>query len=107
MVLHGEKSDAITASVEVCNTGAVAATETLQLYIRDLQASVVRPVKELKGFHKVHLQPGEKKKISFLIQEEMLRFTRENNTYGSEPGEFMLWIGDSSSTDNCVGFVLE
>ena len=61
--------ETITAKAVVKNTGAVAGTEVVQLYIQDVTASVVRPVKELKGFEKVTLQPGEEKEVSFAIDE--------------------------------------
>ena len=88
----------ITASVNVRNTGNVKGTQTIQLYIRDVAASRVRPVKELKGFKKVELLPGEEKKAEFFIDEEMLRFFRADGSFGSEPGKFKVWIADSSMT---------
>ncbi|MGN0400313.1 MAG: glycoside hydrolase family 3 C-terminal domain-containing protein, partial [Blautia sp.] len=90
----------VTAAVTVNNTGKMAGTQVVQLYIQDIAASVVRPVKELKGFKKVSLDPGEEKEISFVIDESMLRFLRGNGTVGSEDGEFRIWIGDSSITEN-------
>ena len=92
------KDGTLTASVTVKNTGKCAGTETLQLYLRDVSASVPRPVKELKGFRKVTLSPGESREVSFEITESMLRFTREDNTFGSEPGRFLVWIADTSRT---------
>lgn len=97
----------ITAGVWVKNTGAVAGTQTVQMYIRDVAASVVRPVKELKGIEKVTLEPGEEKEVSFVIGEPMLQFIRADGTAGSEAGEFLLWIGDSSETENVARFYLE
>ncbi len=79
----------------------------MQLYIRDVAASVVRPVRELKGIEKVALEPGEEKEVSFVIGESMLRFIRADGTVGSEAGEFLLWIGDSSETENMARFYLE
>ncbi len=89
----GEK---IVASVDVTNTGEVAGTEVVQLYIRDLVGSVVRPVKELKGFSRVDLAPGETRTVSFEIDEGMLRFWRRDMTFASEPGRFVAMIGLSS-----------
>lgn len=97
----------VTASVTVRNTGTRAGTEVLQLYLRDVAASVVRPVKELKGFQKAELQPGEEREISFTIDEPMLRFLRADGTVGSEAGAFRLWIGESSATENEAGFRYE
>lgn len=96
---------ALTASVTVKNTGAAAGIQTVQLYLRDVAASVVRPVKELKGFQKISLQPGEEKEISFVIEEPMLRFLRADGTVGSEEGSFHLWIGDSSAAENRAEFM--
>lgn len=96
----------ITASVTVKNTGDRTGTEVLQLYIRDLLGSRIRPVKELKGFERVTLLPGEEKEVSFAITEEMLRFHTADGTIASEPGRFKLWIGDSSTTENEAAFEL-
>ena len=96
----------IIASVCIQNTGEREGSDVLQLYIRDVTASVARPVKELKGFEKVSLKPGEKKEISFRITEEMLRFVRADGSYGSEPGKFRVWISDSSDSGMYQEFVL-
>ena len=96
----------ITASVTIKNIGKVAATETLQLYIRDMAGSRVRPVKELKGFEKVTLGPGASKEVSFKITEDMLRFWTIRNKFESEPGDFKVFIGLSSDTDNEANFTL-
>lgn len=101
------ENDKLTASVIVTNTGKCVGTETVQLYLQDVSASVPRPVKELKGFRKVTLAPGESAEVSFVIEEPMLRFTREDNTFGSEPGRFRVWIADSSETGEAKEFYLE
>lgn len=98
--------ETLCASVTIENTGDYAGTETLQLYIRDLYASVVRPVKELKGFRKVYLSPGEKQVVTFTITEKMLHFLRADGTWGSEPGTFHVWIGNSSACGEGSEFVL-
>ncbi len=98
--------DRLTASVTVRNTGSRAGTLTLQLYLRDLKASVVRPVRELKGIRRVTLASGECAEVSFEITEELLSFLRADGTYGSEPGAFHVWIGDSSRTENRAEFRL-
>lgn len=100
------KGGCIEASVMVKNTGTIKGTETLQLYIHDLAASVVRPVKELKGFCKVELKPGEERKICFSITEKELQFLTGNGRVESEEGEFEVYIGNSSSTDNKAQFML-
>ena len=97
----------IVVNVDVKNTTNIAGEETVQLYIRDLFGSVVRPVKELKGIQKVYLQGQETKKVSFTIDESMLRFIRKDMQYASEPGEFEVFIGHDSSTENKKIFTLE
>ena len=96
----------ITASVCIQNTGEREGSDVLQLYIRDVTASVARPVKELKGIEKVSLKPGEKKEIGFRITEEMLRFVRADGSYGSELGKFRVWISDSSDSGVYQEFIL-
>ena len=93
---HMTKDEILTASVTVRNTGSVEGTETVQLYIRDIAASVVRPVKELKGFCKVTLQPDEQQNVRFFITEKELCFLTENGRWESEPGAFEVFIGTSS-----------
>lgn len=93
---HFTPGEKILASVEVKNTGSVAGTETVQLYIRDLVGSVVRPVLELKGFQRIPLEPGECQTVTFGITEEMLRFYTRDMTFSSEPGKFELYIGPNS-----------
>ena len=102
---HMAKDDVLTASVTVRNTGLAEGTETIQLYIHDVAASVVRPIKELKGFCKVTLQPGEQKDICFPITERELRFLTENGRWESEPGAFEVFIGTSSLADMPARFV--
>lgn len=96
----------IAASVTVKNVGEYAGAETLQLYIQDVTASVVRPVKELKGFQKVYLKKGESREVLFSINEEMLRFVRADGTNGSESGLFRVWIGNSSEVEQYKEFYL-
>jgi beta-glucosidase len=83
-------------SVDVKNTGKRAGAETVQLYIRDLVSSVTRPVKELKGFHRVALQPGETRSVVFEITPELLAFWDVNMRFTVEPGDFELMTGNSS-----------
>ena len=86
----------ITLSCTLKNTGQYDGTETVQLYIRDLVASVTRPVKELKAFKKVFLKKGESKKIRFTINEKMLRFYDTTGKPISEKGNFKVFIGGNS-----------
>ncbi len=99
-------AEGITASVTVTNTGKVAGKEVVQLYIRDLVGSVTRPVKELKGFAKIELAPGESRTVTFDITEETLSFYRQDMTFGTEPGDFHVFIGGSSTTENMASFTL-
>lgn len=99
--------DEIKASVTVKNIGDTKGTETVQLYIHDVAASVVRPVKELKDFCKVTLQPGEETEVIFKITEEELRFLTENERVESENGAFEVFIGSDSTTENKAEFVLK
>jgi len=101
------KDDKITASVTVKNTGDSVATETIQLYIRDMAGSRVRPVKELRGFKKVSLSAGETEKVSFDITEDMLCFYTINNCWDSEDGKFTVYIGTDSATLNGAEFELK
>ncbi|MDR6721630.1 beta-glucosidase [Paenibacillus amylolyticus] len=90
------ESGTIFASVTVTNTGMVAGEETVQMYIQDIYASVVRPVKELKGFKKVKLAAGEAKEISFKITAKDLAFWNLNKKNEVEPGDFKVYIGSNS-----------
>lgn len=91
------KEDSICASIEIKNTGSYDGEETVQLYIQDCVGSVARPVKELKGFQKIYLKKGEKKRVSFEINETMLRFYTASMDFCSEKGKFLLFIGKNSS----------
>jgi beta-glucosidase len=99
VVLSNSKAkgkQSITATVAVTNTGKTAGKEVVQLYIRDVVGSVTRPVKELKGFQKISLQPGETKQVSFTITPEDLKFYNYELKYDWEPGEFHIMIGGNS-----------
>lgn len=87
----------LTVSVEVENVGARAGDEVVQLYIRDPVASMTRPVKELKGFQRVTLQPGQKRRVEFVLDREHLGFWNREMRYVVEPGEFRVMVGSSSA----------
>jgi beta-glucosidase len=91
---------------EVTNTGKHEGAEVVQMYIRDAVSSVTRPVKELKGFQKVTLRPGEKKPISFDITPDLLAFYDVNMKYVVEPGEFFIMIGNSSRDQDLTKITL-
>ena len=86
----------ITASVTVKNNGSRDADEIVQLYIRDMVASISRPVKELKGFQRIHLAVGESKEVSFDITPDMLKFYNSDLKHVIEPGDFQIMIGTNS-----------
>lgn len=90
------RADSITVSFTLRNTGKVAGEEVAQLYIQDLVAQPVRPVKELKGFRKVGLQPGEAKTITFTVGKDQLSFFNDNLEWITQPGTFRVMIGGAS-----------
>jgi len=87
----------VTVTVDVENTGRRAGDEVVQLYIRDLVATMTRPVKELKGFQRISLQPGEKKKVEFTLGPGHLGFWNREMRYVVEPGEFRVMVGANSA----------
>ncbi len=97
----------LTVRTTVTNTGSVEGTETVQLYIRDLVGSVTRPVRQLKGFERVTLKPGESKEVTFTIDKEMLSFYRQDMTWGPEPGDFKVFIGGASDNTKEASFRYE
>jgi beta-glucosidase len=97
----------VVASVILANTGDFTATEVVQLYVRDLVGSVTRPVKELKGFKRISLKAGESQKVTFKINTSDLAFYNQEMEKVTEPGEFNLWIGGSSTAELKGSFVIE
>ncbi len=91
-----QKNETITVSFDLQNTGKYAGEEVAQLYLRDMVSQPVRPVKELKSFQKVMLQPGETKMIIFTIDKEKLSFYNDQLQWITQPGEFRLMIGSAS-----------
>ena len=98
----------LTVTVDVRNTGSVAGAEVLQLYISDSKSSQPRPIKELKGFKKVSLAPGEKQQVDFTIDRSALSFYDETTgDWTAEPGEFVVTVNNSSApTKNNIRFML-
>lgn len=90
------RNEEITVSLKITNSGKMAGEEVVQLYLRDRFASIVRPVKELKGFNKIALQAGETKEVKFVINNETISFYNNNIELISEAGEFDVMIGSSS-----------
>ena len=97
----------LAAHVRITNTGSRAGTETVQLYLRDIVASAgPRPVRELKGFQKVRLQPGESRAVSFTISARELGYYDTAGHWLVEPGKFQLWLAMDSASGQPVDFEL-
>jgi beta-glucosidase len=88
----------ITVSADITNTGSMAGNEVVQLYIQDVAASAARPVRELKGFKKVWLEPGEKKTVAFTLTPNELEMLDINMKTVVEPGKFNVWVAPDSTT---------
>ncbi|EOX6958298.1 beta-glucosidase BglX [Escherichia coli] len=87
----------VTASVQVTNTGKREGATVVQMYLQDVTASMSRPVKQLKGFEKITLKPGETQTVSFPIDIEALKFWNQQMKYDAEPGKFNVFIGTDSA----------
>ncbi|MFN8668676.1 MAG: glycoside hydrolase family 3 N-terminal domain-containing protein [Gemmatimonadaceae bacterium] len=98
--------ESITLGADVVNTGEREGTEVVQLYVRDLVGSVTRPVRELKGFQKLSLAPGERRTVSFTLWARDLAFHGRNMQLAAEPGRFHAWIGGDSTASLHAEFVL-
>ncbi len=101
-----KKNEILIASCRIKNAGKVSATETVQLYLRDMSGSRVRPIRMLKGFERVTLEAGEEKDVRFAINEEMLRFNTLENGFYSEPGKFRVYISKDASMEEYAEFEL-
>jgi beta-glucosidase len=99
-------TDSVTVSADVSNTGTRAGTEVVQLYLRDDAASVTRPVRELRGFRRVMLQPGEMRTVSFTLGPPDLAMYDRTMRRVVEPGTFTIWIGGSSATTLSTRFTV-
>ncbi len=91
-----QRDGKVTASVEVTNTGKREGATVIQI-LQDVTASMSRPVKQLKGFEKITLKPGERKTVSFPIDIEALKFWNQQMKYDAEPGKFNVFIGVDSA----------
>ncbi len=96
----------IQVSLTITNTGNYTGEEIVQLYIRDMTGDVVRPVKELKDFQKVNLNPMETKEIQFQLTEAQLRYYHQDMSFTSDEGLFELYVGGSSEDVLSGGFTL-
>jgi beta-glucosidase len=101
------KNALITATCNITNSGKYDASEVVQLYIRDVVASLARPVRELKGFQKVHLKAGETKEVSFTLHTDQLAFWNADMIKRAEPGEFHVWISKDSQSGDPKKFILK
>jgi beta-glucosidase len=101
------ENSSITASVKVKNIGGAFGEETVQLYIRDISGSVIRPMKELKAFKKISLASGEEQEVTFKISEEMLRFYNSKYEFKSEKGKFTAMVGPNSRDLQGLNFELK
>ncbi|SDR80255.1 beta-glucosidase [Gillisia sp. Hel1_33_143] len=98
--------ETLTVTIPVTNIGKVAGKEVVQLYLHDLVGTTTRPVKELKGFEMISLQPGETKNVSFTITEKMLQYYTANKKWESEVGDFDVMIGGNSKDLKKITFSL-
>lgn len=97
----------VTASVTVTNVGEVEGEEVVQLYLQDLFAKVTRPVKELKGFEKISLEPGESRIVIFEITPDDMAYYHPDMSFKPEPGDFKIYIGTSGADARSAGFTLK
>jgi len=101
------KGGSLTAEVTVTNTGKVAGKEVVQMYLQDVVGSTTRPLRELKGFEKVALEPGESRTVTFEITPELMSHYNSNLEFVAEPGEFIVSVGPDSRTKNSASFMLK
>ncbi|MBH9966992.1 beta-glucosidase BglX [[Bacillus] enclensis] len=97
----------LNLTVTVTNSGTAAGEEVVQLYVRDVSGEVVRPLKELKAFEKISLEPGESKEVGFSLTEEQLRYHHSDLTFTSDRGTFIAYIGGNSKDVMEASFILE
>ena len=100
------KGGELKVSVKVTNTGGYAGEEVIQLYTRQLVGSTTRPVKELKGFQKLYFDKGQSREVTFTLTSEDLAFYRADMSWGSEPGEFQVFVGTASDQVQMAEFEL-
>jgi beta-glucosidase len=100
--VNDESNVVAKACITVENISDIAGKETVQLYIRDLVAQVVRPLKELRGFRKILLEAGQQQTVEFMITREMLSYWNAENNFIFEPGEFEIMLGRNSAETDSV-----
>ena len=101
------QNESLTAQVTVTNTGKVAGKEVVQMYLQDVVGTTTRPVRELKGFDKISLEPGESKVVTFEITPELMSHYNSALEFVAEPGEFIVSVGSDSRTKNSASFILK
>lgn len=101
------RDGSVTVTATVTNTGARPGSEVVQLYVRDLVGSVTRPVRELKGFQRVELSPGQSKDVAFTLQASDLAFFTASGKWEAEPGAFKVFVGPNPRDAKEAGFTLE
>ncbi len=99
--------ESFSLTVTLSNTGNYDGKETVQLYVRDKVASVMRPMRELKAFQKVFLAAGDHCEIRFAVGYDQLGFYLDNGEYVVEPGAFDIYIGDNCLTENCISIQIK
>ena len=102
-----DKGDFIDVSVNVENTGKYPGVETVQMYMQDVAASLVRPVRELKGFSKVSLDPGERKNVAIKLYKSDMGFYDNHGKYCLENGKFNIYVGANSRECICQEIVVK
>ena len=100
------EDESLTAEVVVRNTGNVAGMEVVQMYIQDVVGTTTRPLRELKGFEKIYLEPGESRTVRFDITPELMSHYNSYLQFVAESGEFIVSIGPDSLTKNSASFFL-
>ncbi|NDV46805.1 beta-glucosidase BglX [Paludibacter sp. 221] len=101
------RGETLNVECTVKNTGKYDAAEVVQFYMRDKVAKLARPVRELKGFEKIHLKAGESKTVKFSLTEDDLAYWNEDMVKRAEPGEFEVWVSPNSQTGKAVSFYLK
>ena len=96
----------ITVTCPVTNTGSRQGAEAVQLYVRDMVGSRARPVRELKGFEKITLAPGETRNVTFTLPASALAFYTADNKIAVEPGAFQLWVAPDAASGTPVDFTV-
>lgn len=102
-----QRGNSLTASVNIKNTGKFKGKEVVQLYLQDPYGSTTRPIKELKGFQIIELNPGETKKVSFTVDENLLKFYNAQQKWVAEKGTFYVFIGTDSTVKEKKAFELD